>query len=268
MNLQEVKRMGRVVMSNTFTLCGKKMAEVPIDCMVVDSDVYQRPVQKTIQKIATGWNTDKLDNLLLSYRDGLFHVIDGQNRMEAAKLIGIDSLPATILEGLTVHDEALLFGKQTENVTYLKPYDIFKANTACGDVTIPAVKVDMQINDVCIRYNIPITQSNGRGLASITRARRICQASVDAFEWVIKLLKECGRDDRRKGMSVAVLMGVHRCYTEYDDKDKVYQILLAYLTNTSTSSVILESKRKYPRINEEAAMTNYLSDVVRECMEE
>ena len=85
---------------------------VPVEDLHIDES-YQRPVQKHVNTIAQEWDDMKCNPLKVNYReDGNLYVWDGQHRLVALKLMGIDYVLCVITVGLTQKQEAALFGCQ------------------------------------------------------------------------------------------------------------------------------------------------------------
>lgn len=101
---------------------------------------YQRSLeasasQSLIRKIAQYWNWDLCQPLVVSRREGgsLF-VIDGQHRLEAARLRGdIQQLPCVIVSYADVADEAASFVNLNQQRRALSKLDLFKAALASED---------------------------------------------------------------------------------------------------------------------------------------
>lgn len=188
--IDELAEMAQSVMANTYTICGKTIASVPISLMDLDKS-YQREVnEKHVNKLFITWDGDKCDFLLVSFRDNRFKILDGQHRYLAAKYRGIKNLPCIILTGLTREQEARIFSRQNENVKKLTIYDVFKANIANGDISIPEVKIDMEINEVCKKYGIKVCNNNRyikkNTLRSLSATRKIVKSyGAECFEWIL-----------------------------------------------------------------------------------
>lgn len=182
--------LARTVMKNSYELWGKRIAAVPISLLKLDTS-YQRTISANVKKLMEEWDNAKCQFLLVSYRDDVFYVLDGQHRMTVAQAKGIIDLPCIILTGLTREQEALVFARQNRNVTTLNPYDTYKANIACGDKTVPEVFVDMEIARICGKYNIEVKKvygihTNPKSLRSISRAREIVKNNGSTcFDWVL-----------------------------------------------------------------------------------
>lgn len=101
---------------------------------------YQRSIQASdsqalIRRIAQHWNWDLCQPLVVSRReDGSLYVIDGQHRLEAAKLRGdIAQLPCVIGNYASAADEAASFVHLNQQRRPLGKLDVFKAAVASGD---------------------------------------------------------------------------------------------------------------------------------------
>lgn len=90
---------------------------VPINSMFVHYRTlehgYARPLNtRRKNKLVSEWDAQAVGILLLSLRNnGLFAVIDGQHRMEAASTLGLKALDAYVYIDLSLQDEARLYRK-------------------------------------------------------------------------------------------------------------------------------------------------------------
>jgi hypothetical protein len=107
---------------------------------------YQRSVeagdsQTLIRRIAQFWNWDLCQPLVVSRRDdGTLYVIDGQHRLEAAKLRGdIPQLPCVIVAYTSAADEAASFVHLNQQRRPLTKLDLFKAAIASEDPVATAI---------------------------------------------------------------------------------------------------------------------------------
>lgn len=108
-------------------------AELAIDA------TYQRSIQTArsqalIRRIAQHWNWDLCQPLVVSRRDGNLFVIDGQHRLEAARLRSdILQLPCVVVEYSSAVDEAANFVHLNQQRRALSRIDVFKAAQASED---------------------------------------------------------------------------------------------------------------------------------------
>lgn len=101
---------------------------------------YQRSIdnqesQKLISKIAAKWNWDLCLPLVVARRtDGGLYVIDGQHRLEAAKMRGdIVQLPCVVVNYDSAADEAANFVQLNQARRPLSKLEVFKAAIASED---------------------------------------------------------------------------------------------------------------------------------------
>lgn len=107
---------------------------------------YQRSIESSesqalIRRIAMFWNWDLCQPLVVSRRaDGGLYVIDGQHRLEAARLRGdIDQLPGVVGDYATAADEAASFVHLNQQRRPLGALDLFKAALASDDAEAVAI---------------------------------------------------------------------------------------------------------------------------------
>jgi hypothetical protein len=106
-------------------------------------DVGNGPSQTLIRRIAQHWNWDLCQPLVVARRtdfiDRLF-VIDGQHRLEAARLRGdIPQLPCVIVDFADTADEAASFVHLNQQRRPLTKLDLFKAAVASADPEATAI---------------------------------------------------------------------------------------------------------------------------------
>lgn len=98
--------------------------------------------ERRAEQIATAWDMTSVGTLSVSRRkDGSLFVMDGGHRTCAARIVGIEHLPAMVYEGLNRAEEARIFNGVN---TFQQPSAIsrFLARVAAGDV------------DACIIHSI------------------------------------------------------------------------------------------------------------------
>ena len=257
-NLAKVSTINRkeslaaTVINNTYSICGKRIASVPVECMELDFS-YQRVLGKTVNKLMTDWNDEKCGFLLVSYRDGKFYIIDGQHRYSVAKAKGISSLPCIIFTGLTSRDEALKFAKQQENVNKLNHYDTFKANIACGDESIPEVKTDMEIKRICDKYNVRVEAHVPKGELAL-RCLYDARFDTDLFKWIM----DCINSSNWAKCPVAYQSRIYRAlstyYKTYFNESDCRQRLIDMMNHTTPNELKSIARYEYEDYTTDAAM--------------
>lgn len=107
--------------------------------------LYQRQLdqrsQQLIWRIAAGWDWNLFQPLVVARRpDGELFVVDGQHRLEAAKLRGdIQQLPCVIFSSSAAADEAEVFVKLNQERRPLTAFALYNAALATGDPVVTAL---------------------------------------------------------------------------------------------------------------------------------
>ncbi|MDP5279928.1 ParB/RepB/Spo0J family partition protein [Sphingomonas sp. DG1-23] len=108
-------------------------------------DTYQRSIeggasQKLIVKIAENWDWRLCLPLIVSRRQGRLYVIDGQHRLEAARLRGdIRDIPVVVFDFDDPRGEAELFVAANRSRRAMSKLDDFHAAIVAGDAKASAI---------------------------------------------------------------------------------------------------------------------------------
>jgi len=107
-----------------------------ISLLVVD-DSYQRELKagnwKAIHRIATGFRWSRFSPVFVApVEGGLYAIIDGQHRVHAASMAGIESVPCQVVH-MTCEEQAAAFAAVNGEVTKVTAWQIFKAALAAGE---------------------------------------------------------------------------------------------------------------------------------------
>lgn len=109
---------------------------IQIADLVID-ERYQRPLSdvswRRIRAIAAGFQWAKFSPLVVAPSLGRYAVIDGQHRAHAAKLCGIASVPALIVE-IAAEDQAQAFVGINTVTLRVSKQAMFKAALSAGEV--------------------------------------------------------------------------------------------------------------------------------------
>lgn len=89
----------------------RKISWVPIRDMSVSEFCQRRFKQAWADHLATVMDLDRIGLPVLSYRDGIYWIVDGQHRIEALRILGFgdEKLQCEVFHGLTPEQEADLF---------------------------------------------------------------------------------------------------------------------------------------------------------------
>lgn len=147
-----------------------KTMQVRIDQLSVDRDV-QRPLDETrARRIAEDFRIDAFGVITVSQRpNGVFHIIDGQHRTAAARMLGMDDLRVTaqVYTGLTASNEAVMF-RLRNNSRAIQAIDKFRVRVKEGDL------VAVQLNAMLTKNGWRIEASKSPGaFASVTALENV-----------------------------------------------------------------------------------------------
>lgn len=233
------------VMENTYQICGKRIASVPVALMTLDTS-YQRVLGATTKKLMEEWNNDKCDFLVVSYRDNKFYVIDGQHRYSVAKAKEIPSLPCIIFTDLTQSDEALMFAQQQDNINRLTPYDIFKANIACGDTNIPVIAKDMEIKRVCDKYGIEVRYTKAKN-EKVLKCLGNVRTHFTYFEWIIDVINASNWANCPKAYTEIIYLPLWSlCNENKEHLDIIEPKIIKLMNSITPEELIIEGKHNFP----------------------
>ena len=245
--------LAQTVLDGALTICGKKIAAVPVSLLRIDKSYQREPKSDSVQNLIKVWDINSCDFLDVSYRDSKFYVIDGQHRFTAGKYIGVPALPCMIRTGLTRGQEAIIFARQNRNTKKLYPYDTYKANLQCGDTSYPEVKIDMEIDRICSAHNIEVKKvgnatKENKVLRCLFFARRIVRANgSDSFEWVIDTICNTNWENCSDAYTQAIVRMLNDFYIENRDNISAYEESVKKAMNSTTPMQILAlSKADYP----------------------
>ncbi|QXX74259.1 ParB N-terminal domain-containing protein [Methylovirgula sp. HY1] len=113
---------------------------------------YQREITPrgldTIARITECFDWRKFKPIVVASAEGeTYAVVDGQHRVHAALLVGIDTLPAYRIDA-SAAEQAEAFAAVNGCITAIRPIDLFKARLAAGDKHAVAVAALAQAEGV------------------------------------------------------------------------------------------------------------------------
>ncbi len=173
------------------------LRDLPIARIGVDAkyqrDTSSRRSQNLIEKIAVGFRWERFGAVLAVRQGDVWHVIDGQHRVEAARRIGVDSVPAIVLPHATVAQAAADFVAINRDRVAVTPLHIHHAQLAAGDPEAQTIERVCKAADVEIcRYPVPSKNMKpGQTLAVQSIARLV---KLGGEEWAARVMKRVRRE--------------------------------------------------------------------------
>jgi len=145
-------------------------APIPINRMDVytynDILIYQRVIKlERIKKMVENWKPDSVGTPEVSFRDGVYWLIDGNHRRVAAMQLGLTHLDCKVHTGLTIDEEARMFVIMNGERTAPTIGDLFKAKLAYRDASAIALRdtienecgLQLKLNGKSTETGIPLT---------------------------------------------------------------------------------------------------------------
>jgi hypothetical protein len=221
---------------------------LPIEKLLVDA-VYQRSLnKKRADRIVAEFNPRRFGYLKVSRRNRLYYVIDGQHRLAAAKILGYNSLPCNVCEGLDQRTEAEDFRVQQDNMSRIHTRDKFRSAIIAGD------EESVRIAKIVEEYGYKI---QGFGLdaghadciGSIGTLQRIVRGSPDGFK-VLDLTLYLTRmtwDGQNKAALGFVLSGTAAFVKRFVDNDFNYENFVKQLSGELVTIIANYEAEKYDR---------------------
>jgi len=145
-------------------------APIPINLMDVytynDILVYQRVIKlEKIKEMVGDWKPGSVGTPEVSFRNGVYWLIDGNHRRVAAAQLGFTHLDCKVHTDLTIDEEAKMFVTMNGKRTAPTIGDLFKAELAYHDATAVALKntienecgLQLKLNGKSTETGIPLT---------------------------------------------------------------------------------------------------------------
>ena len=247
------------LLANVAEVNGVRHCVLPVDLLEVD-DAYQRPLQNRVRNLVANWNPIHLGEIYVNLREGHLFVVDGQNRVEAAKIKGVGTLMCRVTIGATKEEEAENFATQDDGKTTLSSYDKFHALCVAknGDVA-------RQIKSMLDKYHIvyenpnagqktdngdiisraPALSAPGRigGLSTIMKIGRI--DGMDMVDNILSTIQMLHWHTMHNAYSAVILKAFQYAFQGRDVarvKEKLYHAMNGYAPDDMVRQACLDYK--------------------------
>lgn len=247
------------IVRNAHVMNGVKHIEIPCSLLRLD-EAYQRKESGYAGRIAEQWDNHKAKDIIVSYRDSEFKVIDGANRVRAAMLRGQDTLNCIIYEGLTEAEEAKLFATQDEYKKPVSSYEKLRAFVVAED---PA---SVAMTGICREFKIKIGTGKGTGkLSGIKAMSKVFGAyGPDGLRWVFRVIERAGWHDAPGAYSAAVLRALGSIYGRLGSGREGYELrLIRVLKSSSPRKLLAMALLTFPDRGESSALTACLEGMMQ-----
>jgi hypothetical protein len=157
-----------------------EMRWVHVDRLSVD-ERYQRSLetragQKLIGRIVEGFRWSAFHAILVTPSDQGWRILDGQHRVEAARRLGIDEVPAVVIETVSLTDQAAAFLSANRDRIKVNEYALHHAQLVSGECLALSVDELCKGAEIAIpRYPLPSDQIKPGQTLALGALRRLAK---------------------------------------------------------------------------------------------
>ena len=201
---------------------------------------YQRGiVQARVKVYADNYNPNIFGIILVSHRDGKYYVVDGQHRVEVAKLLGIKTVWCQVLEGLTYTQEAEHFYEINHNKTRLNANQKFHSKVEAKDSD--ALNIVRAFTKYRFSYSKEGNESKDNVISAIGSLTLIYRRSgYNELCILLEILRRAWNGDH-SSLKAEIIKGLDTFISNYTyDKDFLIKVL-----ETDTPKGISDKARSY-----------------------
>ena len=179
---------------------------------------YQRDIDYDfVKRIATNWDWGKFDVPCVSFRDGMYNIIEGQHTVAAAKMkFGLSrEIPCKVKFDLTEVDESLWFYEETKKKTKQSLSAIYNARLLGNDQDLISLVDDLKITGLKLKIGI----TAGRDVITPISTVEKIYSEMNNIEFIscLKLLKDTW-DGNKDSLSAAFIKGMIKFYQTYSSE--------------------------------------------------
>ena len=256
--------MNQALVLNAYKIGEKRFAMIPVSELRVDP-TYQRTLRRRVLAMSSNWDYEQCDVLVVSFRDDVFYIIDGQHRYEAAKRNNVEYLPCQIYTGLTQREEAVKFIQSNTGVALLSPYDTYRANLFLGE------PIDTTVKKVCDEFGVKILEAKSKEpsvFGSLANARKITKTHGEScLRWVLSTLCKAKWNTMRNGFSSAIVLVLTSQYCRnVEALDAVQDVIVSVLRQYDPRHIVAAAVSAYPRKSAQGAMSEFLDSKVEKAL--
>jgi hypothetical protein len=207
---------------------------------------YQRKVRMgAVKKIVDEFDPKLLDEVVVSFRDNRYNVVDGQHRITALKIMNGGSdcmISCKVISGLTYEQEAALYERLDASKKRLNVSDSTRAKVEAGnDQSLLNIKQALEMNGITWSFS---SLGGGGGTNKISATRALLNAysllGYMSFSQMIRMIKETW-NGKEESLNMYMVSGMSLFVKTYaDDIDEKY--FVKKLSNVNPKEIIAEGK--------------------------
>jgi len=229
---------------------------IPLSSLLVDRDAYQRPVSwPFVRREASRFDPSLVGTIDVAQRSpSSFAILDGQQRSEIVRLVGKQSIWASIYVGLDVQSEARFFLRKNRDRKTMHPYYTYRALLTSGDEEALAIESIVTKHGYKLAIGAPRDDrtSNIAAIAAVMTAYR-----RDVLDATLAILK-AATYGRAGGQDSIMIRGLSRVLLERPDAD--HEVLTRHLTENGPALMLGRARdmKRSSNTNAEIALARIL----------
>jgi hypothetical protein len=230
---------------------------VRADSIVVDRSYQRDEQQRRINDMAGRWDDQKAGAVIVSDRGDRRVILDGQQRVMAARIAGVVWLPAVFLDVEDVPTEADLFVRINKDRRSLTPMQLFKGELRAGYVEA------LEIDETVRRHGFHVAKDAANGIGSISALKTIhALGSLDGtLTTIIEAWPVQGTRDRFT-REILIAVGSFLRHYRKADRERLAR-MMGQLTPEQVTTALLAStgKSRSASIAGPTAQVNVVVDI-------
>lgn len=203
---------------------------------------------KIVDRIKKNFDTELLQPLEVSYRDGRNNVVDGKHRLTAIREIENETgiklmIPCYVHFGLTAEEECKMFKDLVENKRNVSRMELYRAAYEAKDnFTVSFVNTIRKAGFV---FDFESRKKNGRIHMTATPANIYINLGQKDFERYLKLFNKTWLGNKHF-ISMNFMNGLYLFFVSYKDEidDNIFIERLSKLSENEVDAALSENPRK------------------------
>lgn len=191
---------------------------VPVKSMLVDHS-YQRPKEdEFVAKMANAFDPRAVGTLIGAARvGGKVAIIEGQQRFEVLKKVGVDKAYCCVLKGMTIADEAEMFYRINKDRKSVNPYYNLRARKVAGDEV--AVRIFDIVEESDFKLGVSPSPKQINAVAAVEHVFRL--PTIKRDECLTPTLRALSRSFKgmAKSTDAHLIRGLGVIFQSYSDDE-------------------------------------------------
>lgn len=177
---------------------------------------YQRhQVPRLVTAIGADFDFILAGVIVVSLRDGIYYVVDGQQRVSGARIAGVKALAGLLVEGLSEAQEAGLFRRLNEARVAVSA--VHKFNAAYIEGTDWAIQITRIVEEAGGKIDVVHGQSDLNIRAVATLRQIFYREGSEGLAWVLRVVGEAWGEVTSGTAEGRVLAGLVYFYAAHRD---------------------------------------------------